>query len=248
MNKKDTKRVVKEGYARIAKEQSCCSFACCQSNGVEYSNDDLRLLPASVFSLGCGSPLVYASLRKGETVLDLGSGSGLECFLASTRVGESGRVIGVDMVPEMIKVAKTNAEKGGYKNVEFILGDIENLPLSECSIDAVISNCVINLAPNKRRVFEEIYRVLNSSGRLVISDIVLLSELPPSVKEREDFYIGCVSGAMLKDDYINLIKQSGFKDVETVAETTFPLEQLSANTAEKLVKIASVTLQALKPQ
>ncbi len=152
------------------------------------------------------------------------------------------------MVPEMIKVAKTNAEKGGYKNVEFILGDIENLPLSECSIDVVISNCVINLAPNKRRVFEEIYRVLNSSGRLVISDIVLLSELPPSVKEREDFYIGCVSGAMLKDDYINLIKQSGFKDVETVAETTFPLEQLSANTAEKLVKIASVTLQALKPQ
>jgi len=157
-------------------------------------------------ALGCGNPVAFASLKEGETVLDLGSGAGLDCFLAAKKVGEKGRVIGVDMTPEMIDRARENARRGKYRNVEFRLGEIENLPVGDNTVDAIISNCVINLSPNKGRVFEEAFRVLKLGGRLMISDIVLLKGLPEVIKKNVKAYIGCVSGAMMKDKYLKLMK------------------------------------------
>jgi SAM-dependent methyltransferase len=220
---------VRKNYARIAKKKSSyCSISCCQAadkgrgcNKLIYAVEELEPLPESVFSLGCGNPVGLASLKEGETVLDLGSGSGLDCFLASRRVGEKGRVIGVDMTPEMIDTARKNARKGNYSNVEFRLGEIENLPVADNSVDVIISNCVINLSPNKKRVFEEAFRVLKPYGRLIISDIVLLKELPKGIRESEKAYVSCISGAVLKDEYLELIKNAGFKDVKVVEEVHF---------------------------
>jgi len=169
----------------------------------------------------------YGIVKRRETVLDLGSGAGFDCFLAAKKVGNEGKVIGVDMTPDMIDRARENARKGNYTNVEFRLGEIENLPAADNSVDVVISNCVINLAPDKSRVFKEAFRVLKPGGRLMISDIVLLKELPGTVRESIEAYISCIAGAMMKDEYLKTIENSGFKDLKVLDETKFPIEFLS---------------------
>jgi len=174
--------------------------------------------------LGCGNPTALASIKEGETVLDLGSGAGFDCFLASNKVGPIGKVIGVDITEEMVAQARANALKGGYRNVEFRYGDIENLPVEDNTIDVIISNCVINLVPDKERAFKEAFRVLKPGGRLMVSDIILLKKLPEFARESVEAYVGCISGAMMRGTYLNAIKSAGFKDVTILDESIFPLE------------------------
>jgi len=215
---------VRESYARTAVNQaSCCGSSEAESAGkrIGYTESELKSVPQGAnMNLGCGNPVALASLREGETVVDLGSGGGLDCFLAAKKVGEKGRVIGVDMTPEMIDRARQNARKGGYKNVEFRLGEIENLPVADGTADAVISNCVINLVPDKKRVFEEALRVLKPQGRLMVSDIVLQSELSEDVKRR--MHPGsCVQGAIMKDEYLDMVRQAGFQEVRIVKSSQY---------------------------
>jgi ubiquinone/menaquinone biosynthesis C-methylase UbiE len=187
-----------------------------------------------------------ASLKTGETVLDLGSGAGFDCFLAANRVGKSGHVIGVDMTPDMLEKARANARKGGYDNVEFRLGEIENLPVADNSVDVIISNCVINLSPDKIRVFEEAFRVLKPGGRLMVSDIVLLKKLPDFVRESVAGYIGCISGAILKKDYISAIEGRGFREVKILDETIFPIDCMANDpTAQKIIKDKKITAEEI---
>lgn len=215
------KHIVKEKYSQIAKENnSCCKCSCSAdiSQDLGYSKEEIESIPkGSNLGLGCGNPTALAQLKEGETVLDLGSGAGFDVFLAANKVGKNGHVIGVDMTEDMIKKARENAKKGGYKNIEFKLGDIEDLPVDDNSIDVIITNCVINLAPDKSKVFKESFRVLKNNGRMYISDIVLLEELSEEQKNDEDLLTGCVSGALLKDDYIDKIKKIGFK-IEILSE------------------------------
>jgi len=218
MDQKAIKAIVKQGYGKIAKQgSSCCvpANSCCGatdlaqdiSQKIGYSEEELKAVPEGAnLGLGCGNPVALASLREGETVVDLGSGAGFDCFLAANIVGKSGRVIGVDMTPEMIEKAKENAKNGNYKNVEFRLGEIEKLSVADNSTDLVMSNCVINLSPDKGNVFKEAFRVLKPSGRLMISDIVLLRELPKVIKESIEAYIGCLSGAIMKEEYLQKIE------------------------------------------
>ena len=203
-----------------------------------YSEQELGSVPeATVMGLGCGNPAALAELKEGETVLDLGSGGGLDAFLAAQRVGEGGHVIGVDMTEEMVDRARRNANRYGYRNVEFRAGDIENLPLDDDSVDVIISNCVINLSPDKLATFKEAFRVLKPGGRLMISDIVLLKELPDFIKNSIEAYIGCVSGAMLKDEYLRAIGEAGFQDVKILDETAFPAELIVSDPiAKEIVK------------
>jgi arsenite methyltransferase len=234
MKKEEVRKAVREGYAQVAKSSSsCCApqTSCgCSSNvaadvskRIGYSDRDIESVPDGAnLGLGCGNPIALASLKKGEVVLDLGSGAGFDCFLAANIVGKSGKVIGVDMTPEMIEKARENARRGGYQNVEFRLGEIENLPTADNSTDVIISNCVINLSPEKDRVFKEAFRILKPGGRLMVSDIVLMNELPDAVKKSVAAYIGCVAGASKKDDYLGNIKAAGFKEVNIVDETSFP--------------------------
>jgi len=248
MKKKEIKKAVKEGYAKIAKgENSCClplDSACCQgssfiedlSNKIGYTEEELKAVPEGAnLGLGCGNPIAFASLREGETVLDLGSGAGFDCFLAANKVGDKGKVIGIDMTPEMIEKARENAKKAGYGNVEFRLGEIENLPVSENSVDIIISNCVINLSPDKKAVFKEAFRVLKPGGRMMVSDIVLLHELPDFIKNSIEAYIGCLSGAILKRKYIKTIREADFIDVKILEEKVFPLEYLVSDPAAKAI-------------
>jgi arsenite methyltransferase len=228
---KDIKQNVREAYGKIAQEKgSCCgaSSSCCGGNPatesasklVGYTDDELKAIPEGAdLGLGCGNPVALASLREGETVLDLGSGPGMDCFLAASRVGKTGRVIGVDMTPDMLDRARRNAAKGDYGNVEFRLGEIENLPVADNTVDVVISNCVINLCQDKKRVFGEIYRVLRPGGRLMVSDIVLNKELPETLKNSVEAYTCCIGGAALKSDYLQVIKAAGFQDVNVVDES-----------------------------
>lgn len=254
------RKVVREGYSKVAREaNSCCSAStasCCApassaeniSTKIGYSQEELKRVPEGAnLGLGCGNPIALASLKEGETVLDLGSGAGLDCFLAAKRVGAKGKVIGVDMTPEMIDKARGNAQKEGYENVEFRLGEIENLPVSDESIDIVISNCVINLSPDKRRVFDETFRVLRSGGRLMVSDIVLLKELPDFIKNSPEAYVGCISGAMMKDKYLGAIKAAGFQKVRIVDETSFPLECVTDSAvAKEAIEDAGLSQDELK--
>jgi len=231
MKEEKIKQVVREGYARVAKQNSsCCSPAssCCGSTDlaqdisqkIGYTEEEIKAVPDGAnLGLGCGNPVALASLREGETVLDLGAGAGFDCFLAAGKVGLNGRVIGVDMTPEMIEKARENVKKGDYGNVEFRLGEIENLPVADNSVDVVISNCVINLAPDKERVFKEAFRVLKPGGRLMVSDIVVLKELPDFIKNSIDAYISCVSGAIRRDEYIGAIKAAGFQETRIIDET-----------------------------
>jgi arsenite methyltransferase len=221
MRKEQIRKEVRQEYARIATRQNCC---CGGSNEKEtgkkigYTEEELRSAPEGAnMGLGCGNPTALASLKQGETVIDLGSGGGFDCFLAARKVGDKGKVIGVDMTPEMIDKSRENARKADFKNVEFRLGEIENLPVADNTADVVISNCVINLSPNKKRVFREAFRVLKPGGRLMVSDITLLKKLPETV--RRTLHPGsCVVNAMMKDVYINVIKQAGFQEVRIIEE------------------------------
>src|SRR6186997_182545 len=212
---------VRENYGKIAAEnRSCCGPTCC--NGVPgspadklgYSPDDTQSVPAgSNLGLGCGNPLAIASLERGQTVLDLGSGAGFDCFLAARAVGPTGKVIGVDMTPEMLTKARENARRNGFDNVEFRLGEIETLPVADESVDVIISNCVINLSPQKERVFREAFRVLRTGGRLAVADIVATAPLPEEVKGDWAAYTGCMAGASQITELEEMLHQSGFDQI-----------------------------------
>jgi len=233
MDGKIVKDEVKKGYGKIAREGgSCCGSGCGCSAGktskmIGYTDKDLESVPDGAnLGLGCGNPISLANLKEGETVLDLGSGAGFDAFLASKIVGKDGKVIGVDMTPEMIERAKKNAAKGGYKNVEFHLGEIENLPIENNSIDAIISNCVINLSPDKEKVFQEMFRVLKKNGRFMVSDIVLTKPLPEKLRKSMAAYTACIAGAVSKEEYLGFMKTAGFTKVKVVGEALFPMEYL----------------------
>lgn len=213
---KDVKKIVKDSYSKIAKQDSCgCSCGSSNSKDIAksigYSDKEISMASEANLGLGCGNPIALANIRKGDVVLDLGSGAGFDAFLAVTKVGDNGKVIGIDMTKEMIFKAKALADKYGFKNVEFKLGDIEKLPVEDQSIDVIISNCVINLAPDKLKVFNEAYRVLKKTGKMYVSDIVLLEELPKEQRSDEKLIAGCVGGALLKTDYLKIIQKAGFK-------------------------------------
>jgi SAM-dependent methyltransferase len=221
MKDDEIKQTVKKHYAEIAVGSGCCGCHSCGcdskteneniSKSIGYSDQEIKSVPDANLGLGCGNPTSMAEIKSGETVLDLGSGVGFDCFLAAKKVGEAGKVIGVDITEEMVAKAKINADKYGYKNVEFRLGDIEKLPIEDNSIDVAISNCVINLAPDKLKVFKEVYRTLKKGGRMYLSDIVLLKELSADQKNDEELIAGCVGGALLKDDYLKIITDAGFE-------------------------------------
>jgi len=247
MKGEEIKKLVKEGYGKVvSKKHSCCDLGSVHSQKIDftekiskkigYTDEDIGSVPEeSNLGLGCGNPLALASLKEGDSVLDLGSGAGFDCFLASNKVGKTGKVIGVDMTPEMIEKARANAKKGNYENVEFRLGEIENLPVEDNSIDVIISNCVVNLAPDKRKVFEESFRVLKPGGSLMVSDIVLLKELPDFIKNSEHAYINCIAGAVKKDDYIGAIKEAGFSEVAILDEISLPFESMGNDPAAKAI-------------
>ena len=226
MDSSEKKEVIKKKYGKIAMAggSCCCSSSCCGdsssvdlSKSLGYSEADVQAVPDANLGLGCGNPTAFAELKPGDIVLDLGSGAGFDCFLAAQRVGSSGKVIGVDMTSEMIVKAQANAQNYGYLNVEFRHGDIEALPVDNSSVDVIISNCVINLAPDKEKVFREAFRVLKPEGRMYVSDMVLLAELPEDLKNDKDLLAGCVAGAVLKEEYLGLLKKAGFS-VEILAE------------------------------
>ena len=272
-NAKEIKQHVKEGYGKIARDgSSCCSIpSCCGSTNAKgigkiigYSEEEMNMVPeGSNLGLGCGNPVAIASLKEGETVLDLGSGAGFDAFLAATKVGKSGKVIGVDMTPEMVKRATENARKGNHANVEFRLGEIENLPIENNIINAIISNCVINLSPDKRSVFKEAFRVLKPGGRIMVSDLVLVKDLPNAIKESIEAYVGCLAGALKKEEYLKIIKDTGFKDIKVISETNYPIEAMANDATAKAVmkqpgmkkfnlkdiedSVVSVKIHALKP-
>jgi len=227
------KTSVRKSYSKFLSEGSSCGCSggsCCgpaktaeeMSKAVGYSDDEINAAPQGAnLGFGCGNPVAIASLKEGETVLDLGSGAGFDAFLAAQKVGNKGKVIGVDMTPDMIKKACSNSEKGGHKNVEFRLGEIESLPVEDASVDAIISNCVINLSPDKAKVFKEAFRVLKPGGRIMVSDIVLKKELPDEIKNSPEAYAACISGAILKEEYLGLIRSAGFDNISIVKETPY---------------------------
>jgi len=266
VREEEIRKTVRRQYGKAAKRAACCGNAEMASR-IGYSAKEIESAPdgAASFSLGCGNPTALASLKEGETVIDLGSGGGLDCFLAANKVGEKGRVIGVDMTPEMLDKARENLRKSKHRNVEFRLGEIENLPVADNTADAIISNCVINLSPNKKRVFEEAFRVLKPGGRLMVSDIVLLKELPETVRKNMDAYVQCLSGAVMKSEYLGMIEKAGFHRVKVMEEETVSLGDidlnddsvkktmkqlgLSAQTAREVISsAASVRVYGLKPE
>jgi ArsR family transcriptional regulator len=216
MKEKDVKKIVKDSYSEIAKGDKTCCYCGSQDNediakSIGYTDEELKVAGEANLGLGCGNPTAIANIKEGDVVLDLGSGAGFDAFLAVKKVGDTGRVIGVDMTEEMIDRARNLADKYGFKNVEFRLGDIENLPVENESIDIIISNCVINLAPDKLKVFIEAYRVLKKTGKVYVSDIVLLGELTEEQRSDGELIAGCVGGALLKEDYLKAITDAGFK-------------------------------------
>ncbi|MFO7650637.1 MAG: arsenite methyltransferase [bacterium] len=251
------RKAVRDGYGAVARGGgSCCGSgsSCCGGSTAEqtsrtigYTDADLASVPDGAnLGLGCGNPVALASLKPGDTVLDLGSGAGLDCFLAAGKVGPSGRVIGVDMTPEMLEKARDNVRKSAYANVEFRLGEIEHLPVADSSVDCVISNCVINLSPDKPQVFREAFRVLRPGGRLMVSDIVLDSPLPRAILDSAAAYVGCISGASLRADYLAFIATAGFEDVQVVAEERFPVEAAASDpTLQALVRESGLPSDAL---
>lgn len=209
-----------------------------------YSEEEIRSIPAeAVYGLGCGNPTALADINSGETVLDLGSGGGIDVFLASQKVGENGYVIGVDMTREMVETAENIAREGGYTNVVFKLGEIENLPIEEASVDVIISNCVINLAINKSVAYDEAFRVLKPGGRILVSDLVTEGHIPEDIRKSFQAWSNCIAGAMERQNYIDTIKDAGFKDVEVVEEHFFTEPRMD----ERLVgKIVSIQVRAVK--
>ena len=260
------KKIVRERYGRIAEQGGSCGCAptCCAPNeaatpkehdaaavslGLGYSAEETGAVPEGTnLGLGCGNPQAIAALKFGETVLDLGSGAGFDAFLAARAVGPAGRVIGVDMTAGMVSKARKNQAAGGFENVEFRLGEIESLPVADATVDVIISNCVINLSPDKSRVFREAFRVLKPGGRLAIADIVALAPIPDELRKDWELYTGCVAGASLVDDLKGMLKQAGFANIRIVRKGEsreivggwFPGRQ-----AEDFV--ASTNIEAVKP-
>lgn len=258
MSEAKIRKYVRERYAGIAKKGgSCCAAdtSCCTgttpetaSKAIGYSEEELKAAPQGAnLGLGCGNPIALASLKEGETVMDLGSGAGFDCFLAARAVGPSGRVIGVDMTPEMLEKARDNARKGNYGNVEFRLGEIEHLPAADNSVDAVISNCVINLSTAKEEVFAEAYRVLKPGGRVMISDLVLSRDLPVAVAGSLAAYAGCIAGAVLKEEYLRIMEEAGFRELRVVQENRFdfPIDEADAD-ARSLAASFNVSIETLR--
>ncbi|MDQ1279078.1 MAG: arsenite methyltransferase [Thermoproteota archaeon] len=251
MDERKTKNFVKETYSAIAQTESSCGCSCCGDTvdflaigkKIGYSENDLKNLPeAANMGLGCGNPVALASLKEGETVLDLGSGAGIDVFLAAKKVGSTGKAIGVDMTQAMVDRAKANAVDYGYKNVEFRLGEIEKMPVDDDSVDAIISNCVINLSTNKDQVFKEAYRVLKNGGRLMVSDLVTEGELPDEVRQSLDAWACCIGGALEKQKYLESIRKAGFKDVKIASEAIYDFD-----VAKELDgKIKSIHVEAYK--
>src|ERR1035437_266456 len=265
---KDVKEIVKEKYSQIAQqsksqnETSCCGAAGCGS-GIDYTifsenydklegyNKDADL------GLGCGIPTEFAHIKKGDTVIDLGSGAGNDCFVARALTGESGKVIGIDMTEAMIEKARANAEKLGYNNVEFRLGDIEKMPLTANKADVIVSNCVLNLVPDKQKAFSEIYRVLKPGGHLSVSDVVIRSELPDQIKEAAEMYAGCVAGAIQIEEYLQIMQDAGLKNIQVNKEKAIVVPDegmLNFLDADQLTAfrsagtdILSITVYAEKP-
>jgi len=236
------KQHVKKHYAELAKGASCCKVASCcdqssQTRKIGYSEEELKELPNSVVKTvaGCGNPTALADLREGETVLDLGSGGGIDVFLAAKKVGPKGRVIGVDMTEEMVQLARGNAEEMNARNVDFRLGEIENLPVEDGIVDVIISNCVINLSPDKDRVFAEAFRVLKPGGRMLISDIVTQGELPNEIRENLEMWATCIAGALDEKEYLQKIRNAGFKKVRIIGKSDF------------METVSSIKLRACKP-
>ncbi|MFH1182703.1 MAG: arsenite methyltransferase [Candidatus Moraniibacteriota bacterium] len=242
MKNEETKKIVKDAYGKIAKEPRSCGCQCgCKdydpeaiAKSIGYQDKDLNAVPEANLGLGCGNPTAFSEIKAGDVVLDLGSGAGFDSFLAAKKVGPQGKVIGVDMTEEMVEKARKNAQKYSYQNTDFRLGDIEKLPVADNSVDIIISNCVINLAPNKDKVFSEAFRALKRGGRMFVSDIVLLEELSTEQKNNPDLIAGCVGGAILKNGYLDKVKKAGFKvkilnenkDISKEQYQGIPLESL----------------------
>lgn len=264
--KDQVRQAVRSHYKKVVVQEqeqtSCCapktSSSCCGGNEVHdqasaqmgYSSDELSSVPAGAnLGLGCGNPQGIASLKSGEVVLDLGSGAGFDCFLASKQVGDEGQVIGVDMTPEMVSKARKLASQGNINNTEFRLGEIEHLPVADQSVDVIISNCVINLSPDKQQVFHESYRVLKDGGRLAISDIVTTATLPEEILQNMDAYSCCISGASSAEEIQKMLIASGFTDIRIEPKDesrTFIKDWVPGSSVEDY--IVSATIQADKPQ
>jgi arsenite methyltransferase len=253
MEQDKVKDSVRRTYAEIARSQvqSCCPSSCCGNTAesealrMGYQSDDLKNIPEeAVLGLGCGNPTAIADLEEGQVVVDLGSGAGIDAFLAANKVGPKGRVIGVDMTKEMVDRARELARTNGYENVEFRLGEIENLPVENDSVDVIISNCVVNLSPDKDRVFREACRVLKPKGKLVVSDIVSEAPLPESLRQDMDAWAECIGGALERGDYLARIERAGFGEVNVTSEREFYVE---AGCSGETCKIMSVTVEAHKP-
>lgn len=261
-NKDDIRKSVRERYAGIATgaQSGCgCTPSCCspkapaasgQSAKLGYSKQDLEAVPEGAdMGLGCGNPQAIAMLKKGEVVLDLGAGGGFDCFLAAKQVGPRGRVIGVDMTPEMVAKARENARQGGFRNVEFRLGEIEHLPVADASVDVILSNCVINLSPDKEQVYQEAFRVLKPGGRLAISDVVAIKPVPKAVREDFDKHSGCVAGALHVRQLERMLLDAGFRDGRVLVNEqskAFIKDWFPGNGVEAYVRSADV--QAVKPK
>ncbi len=251
MKEKEIKKVVKGRYAQIAKQEgeSCSSCACgggplSQAEAIGYSREDLQRVPEeAVMGLGCGNPAAIADLKTGEIVLDLGSGAGVDVFLAANKVGMAGKAIGVDMTEEMVNRAEESARVYGYHNVEFRLGEMERLPVEDESVDVILSNCVINLSPDKSKVFQEAYRVLKPGGRLTVSDIVSERALPAAIKSDPDAWACCIAGALEQQEYLEKMKEAGFRDVQVLSGKECYVEGEGSQPPEKLL---SITVKAYK--
>lgn len=249
MKHSQIKKAVKDNYAKLASKSSgCgCKYSCSDdsskliSKSIGYSDEEMDNVPEANMGLGCGNPIAIGQIKKGGVVLDLGCGAGFDAFLAAKRVGQTGKVIGLDMTEEMIDKARSLADKYGYSNVEFKLGEIEDMPIEDSSIDIVISNCVINLAPDKLKVFQEAYRVMKPGAKMYISDIVLLEELTPEQREDEELIASCVGGALMRNDYLAIVGKAGLelkilgenKDISKKQYQGLPLESLSLEISKK---------------
>jgi SAM-dependent methyltransferase len=239
MDSDDIKKIVKDKYSEIAATGSSCGCGCSGAKNVSksigYSEEELQIVGAANLGLGCGNPLAFGKIKEGDIVLDLGAGAGIDAILAAKKVGPSGKVIGVDMTEEMVKRAKDNAAKQNITNAEFLLGEIENLPLADNSVDTIITNCVINLTPDKAKTFSEAYRVLKPGGKIYLSDIVLLAELSAEQRNDQDLLSGCVAGALLKEDYLEKIKAAGFQVRILHENTAISKEQYQGIALESLM-------------
>jgi len=261
---KNIKEVVKETYTAVLQgnKACCCGPSCCSAKPTAlFSDENYKNVEGyqaiADYGLGCGLPTEIADIRKGDTVLDLGSGAGNDVFIARSQVGESGKVIGVDFTEAMVEKANDNKNKLGFHNVEFISGDIEELPIASKSVDVVISNCVMNLVPDKNKAYQEVYRVLKTGGHFSISDVVLNADLPKGISEAAEMYAGCVSGALQKNEYLKVIEKAGFQDIEIRKEQqinlpdSLLLQFVSKKESDEFRKnknaISSITINAKKP-